>query len=148
MSDPKPNKKARPKTSAGIKKHTEEEIVVERFLNKGVKVTLSDGTSLTLKELPAWDMLDLAQPLLKWFSKFRNTGEDGNTLDIISEIMVDKELRIKLFEIFAAFARTTDTDQFSNLLPRDVTALISGIRQVVKEEEVEALFLALGTKLQ
>lgn len=139
--------KARPKTSAGIETQTEEEIVVERFLNKGMKVTLSDGTSLTLKELPAWDMLDLAQPLLKWISKFR-TSESGDTLDVVSDLMVDKELRQKLFDIFAAFARTTDTAQFEKMLTRDITALISGIRQVVKEEEVEALFLALGTKLQ
>ena len=92
-------------------------------------------------------MLDLAQPLLKWISKFR-TSESGDTLDVVSDLMVDKELRQKLFEIFAAFARTTDTTQFEKMLTRDITALISGIRQVVKEEEVEALFLALGTKLQ
>jgi hypothetical protein len=151
MSEPQKPKdlgmKARPKTSAGIETQTEDEIVVERFLNKGMKVTLSDGTSLTLKELPAWDMLDLAQPLLKWISKFRST-ESGDTLDVVSDLMVDKDLRQKLFDIFAAFARTTDTAQFEKMLTRDITALISGIRQVVKEEEAEALFLALGTKLQ
>ncbi len=150
MSDTSPKKpanmKARPKTSAGLEVETEDEIVVERFLNKGIKVTLSDGTTLTLKELPAWDMLDLAQPLLKWISKFREAN-DGGTLDIVSDLMVDKELRLKLFDIFSAFARTTDISVFEKMLARDITAMITGIRQVVKEEELESLFLSLGTKL-
>tara|TARA_R110002167_G_scaffold89203_1_gene240650 strand:- start:31579 stop:32040 length:462 start_codon:yes stop_codon:yes gene_type:complete len=137
--------KSRPQTT-GLSSETDEEIVVERFLNKGLKVTLSDGSSLTLKEIPAWDMLDLAQPLLRWLVKWQKN--EGDTVDIIAEIMIDKELRKSLFQIIAKFARTTDVDTFNNLLPRDLTALIKGIRKVVREEEIKSLFLAVGMQTE
>jgi hypothetical protein len=150
MADPKKQKpskadmKARP-TPAGIASETEDEIVVERFLNKGVKVTLSDESTLTIKEIPSWDMLDLAKPLLQWISKFKSQEDGTDTIDVIADLMTDKELREKLFDIFSAFARTSDRESFNRLLPRDVTAIVSAIRKVVRQEEIEALFLAMGT---
>ena len=158
----KVSKKVSKAQKAKVEQDKQEEIDDDKMQNIGSTVTLSIG-EFEVNQIPFFPFIRLARKQVEIFWHVLNqldfSGKDmapEKIVDILGSIALIEDFEGGMCEIIAKYCGTEDTEQFMNLMPKDMLILVPAIVAKIDTEALRDFFTQmlpslaknLGSKIQ
>ena len=118
-----------------------EEVCLKSFLNNGNEITLTNGSTVKVRDLPFSVWLDGMSTVIPVLASLSEVGMDEK--QILMVMAKDEEIRNRLFEMMHCGCKELSVDEIKNLGAADTLRLLIGFKEVIDFNGVKELFTRL-----
>ena len=129
------------KTAVASKTSEKDEVCLQQFLNNGNEVTLTDGRTVKVRDLPFESWLDGLSTIIPVLAGMSDTGMDEKQL--LMYMSKDKNIRNQIFEMMHCGNDLLSSDEIRQLGAKDTLRLLVGFKNVIDFDGVKELFTRL-----